>query len=265
MADDPELRRLLDAVQAPRARPADAQCVRSWRRCSELADDEDSADDSLTSRRRARASTASRASRRCTGSETLSRLVGREVQLKAENLQRTGSFKIRGAYNRISTLDRRGARGRRRRGERGQPRPGGRVGGARGRRAARASSCRRTRRWRRSTRRGTTAPRSSSAASALEDCLDAAQRVRRASTARRSCIRSRTRVVIAGQGTIGLELAEQVPERRDGRHPDRRRRARVGHRARAARGEAGRAHRRRAGGGDAARRARASRSRTASP
>ena len=37
-------------------------------------------------------------------SDTLSRLVGREVRLKAENLQRTGSFKIRGAYNRISTL-----------------------------------------------------------------------------------------------------------------------------------------------------------------
>ncbi len=37
-------------------------------------------------------------------SETLSRLAGREVHLKAENLQRTGSFKIRGAYNRISTL-----------------------------------------------------------------------------------------------------------------------------------------------------------------
>jgi threonine dehydratase len=37
-------------------------------------------------------------------SETLSQLAGREVQLKAENLQRTGSFKIRGAYNRISTL-----------------------------------------------------------------------------------------------------------------------------------------------------------------
>jgi threonine dehydratase len=37
-------------------------------------------------------------------SETLSQLVGREVKLKAENLQRTGSFKIRGAYNRISTL-----------------------------------------------------------------------------------------------------------------------------------------------------------------
>jgi threonine dehydratase len=38
------------------------------------------------------------------GSETLSRLVGREVLLKAENLQRTGSFKIRGAVYRLSTL-----------------------------------------------------------------------------------------------------------------------------------------------------------------
>ena len=37
-------------------------------------------------------------------SETLGRLCGRPVWLKAENLQRTGSFKIRGAFNRISTL-----------------------------------------------------------------------------------------------------------------------------------------------------------------
>jgi threonine dehydratase len=36
--------------------------------------------------------------------ETFSRLSGRTVFLKAENLQRTGSFKIRGAYNTISTL-----------------------------------------------------------------------------------------------------------------------------------------------------------------
>jgi threonine dehydratase len=39
------------------------------------------------------------------GSETLSRLAGRRVWLKAENLQRTGSFKVRGAMNRISRLD----------------------------------------------------------------------------------------------------------------------------------------------------------------
>jgi threonine dehydratase len=38
-------------------------------------------------------------------SETLGRLSGRRVFLKAENLQRTGSFKIRGAINKIQTLD----------------------------------------------------------------------------------------------------------------------------------------------------------------
>jgi threonine dehydratase len=37
-------------------------------------------------------------------SETLSRLVGREVFLKAENLQRTGAFKVRGAVNKIALL-----------------------------------------------------------------------------------------------------------------------------------------------------------------
>ena len=38
------------------------------------------------------------------GSATLSSTCGREVVLKAENLQRTGSFKIRGAVNTLSTL-----------------------------------------------------------------------------------------------------------------------------------------------------------------
>jgi threonine dehydratase len=37
-------------------------------------------------------------------SETFSRRCGREVRLKAENLQRTGSFKIRGAVNKLATL-----------------------------------------------------------------------------------------------------------------------------------------------------------------
>jgi threonine dehydratase len=37
-------------------------------------------------------------------SETFSRRCGREVRLKAENLQRTGAFKVRGAVNRLSTL-----------------------------------------------------------------------------------------------------------------------------------------------------------------
>jgi len=38
------------------------------------------------------------------GSETFSRIAGRDVWLKAENLQRTGAFKVRGAFNRIATL-----------------------------------------------------------------------------------------------------------------------------------------------------------------
>jgi threonine dehydratase len=38
------------------------------------------------------------------GSETFTRLSGRPVHLKAETLQRTGSFKIRGAVNRIESL-----------------------------------------------------------------------------------------------------------------------------------------------------------------
>ncbi len=38
-------------------------------------------------------------------STTFSRLTGAEVHLKLENLQRTGSFKIRGAMNKMQTLD----------------------------------------------------------------------------------------------------------------------------------------------------------------
>src|SRR5437764_7984968 len=38
------------------------------------------------------------------GSGTLSRETGRDVGLKAENLQRTGSFKVRGAMNTLATL-----------------------------------------------------------------------------------------------------------------------------------------------------------------
>jgi threonine dehydratase len=37
-------------------------------------------------------------------SETFSKLAGRPVLLKAENLQRTGAFKVRGAVNKIATL-----------------------------------------------------------------------------------------------------------------------------------------------------------------
>ena len=38
-------------------------------------------------------------------SKTLSRLSGREIFLKLENLQTTGSFKLRGSLNKIRILD----------------------------------------------------------------------------------------------------------------------------------------------------------------
>ena len=59
----------------------------------------------------------------------ISRRVGATVRLKAENLQRTGSFKVRGAHNRIARLTDAELRGRGRRRERRQPCPGGRGGG----------------------------------------------------------------------------------------------------------------------------------------
>jgi threonine dehydratase len=43
-------------------------------------------------------------------SETFSSRAGRDVWLKAENLQRTGAFKVRGAVNKIATLDDQAAR-----------------------------------------------------------------------------------------------------------------------------------------------------------
>jgi threonine dehydratase len=82
-------------------------------------------------------------------SETFSRRSGREVRLKAENLQRTGAFKIRGAVNKLSTLS-------------PEERAAG-VVAASGRLAnsasARASSCRTPHRWQRSKRARTTEPR----------------------------------------------------------------------------------------------------------
>ena len=69
-------------------------------------------------------------------SRTLTERAGVTVALKAENLQRTGSFKLRGALAKIASLGDacdRGVVSRQRR----QPRPGGRVRGPRARRPLR--------------------------------------------------------------------------------------------------------------------------------
>ena len=72
------------------------------------------------------------------------------------------------------------------------------------------SSCRRTRRWRRSMRPATTGRTSSSS----ERASTSRWRRRRSSSsrpARPSSTPSRIQRVIAGQGTLGLELVEQLP------------------------------------------------------
>ena len=60
-------------------------------------------------------------------SRALDEAIGASVFLKAENLQRVGAFKFRGAYNAVASLTRRGARARRRDRLVGQPRPGARA------------------------------------------------------------------------------------------------------------------------------------------
>ena len=139
-------------------------------------------------------------------SETLSRLIGSEVKLKAENLQRTGSFKIRGAYNRISTLDATEVVAASA-GNHGQAVAwAARQIGARARifmpQDAPMAKVDATRHY---------GAEVVLTGSALEACLEAATEYV-ADHGATLVHPFEDPAVIAGQGTIGLELAEQVPE-----------------------------------------------------
>jgi threonine dehydratase len=142
------------------------------------------------------------------GSETLSRLVGRELFLKAENLQRTGSFKVRGAYNRISRLS-------------DAERAAGVVAASAGNHGQAVAWAAREVGARATIFMPQDAPMAKVEASrhygadielaqgALEECLAAATHYVEESGA--TFIHPfEDPLVIAGQGTIGLELAEQV-------------------------------------------------------
>jgi threonine dehydratase len=143
-------------------------------------------------------------------SETLSRLIGREVHLKAENLQRTGSFKVRGAYNRISTLD-------------AEQLAAGVVAASAGNHGQAVAWAARELGTRARIFMPQDAPMAKVDAtrnygaeveltgSVIDDCLGAAV----ADVEERGATLVHPfedPIVIAGQGTIGLELAEQVPE-----------------------------------------------------
>jgi threonine dehydratase len=141
-------------------------------------------------------------------SETLSRLVGREVQLKAENLQRTGSFKVRGAYNRISSLS-------------AEQRAAGVVAASAGNHGQAVAWAAREVGARARIYMPQDAPMAKVEATrnygaeieltgpAIEECLDAAQEYV-GETGATFVHPFEDPLVIAGQGTIGLELVEQV-------------------------------------------------------
>jgi threonine dehydratase len=144
------------------------------------------------------------------GSETLSRLAGRPVHLKAENLQRTGSFKIRGAVNKLATLDE-------------AERAAGVVAASAGNHAQAVAWAAREAGIRATIFVPQDAPMAKVEATksygakvemggvALEQAIAAAQE-QVAATGATFVHPYEDEAVVAGQGTIGLELAEQLPE-----------------------------------------------------
>jgi threonine dehydratase len=145
-------------------------------------------------------------------SETFSRLAGRPVLLKAENLQRTGAFKIRGAVNKIATLsdeERRAGVAAASAGNHGQAvawaaREAGIEATVFMPLDAPMAKVDATRNY---------GARTELRGERFEEAL-AAAREYVAATGATFVHPYEDEAVIEGQGTIGLELAEQVPEAR---------------------------------------------------
>ena len=167
------------------------------------------ADDRRGARRRSR---RSRAARRCCRRARSPSAPAARSLLKAENLQRTGSFKVRGASAKLAALGEEGcAHGvvAASAGNHAQAL----AAAARGARRARARcSCRPTRRSPRSRPRAAQGAIVHIGGASLDECLDAAHERGRATAGWRSCTRSTTRTIVAGQGSLGLELLEDVPD-----------------------------------------------------
>jgi threonine dehydratase len=140
-------------------------------------------------------------------SDSLSRLAGRPIILKPEQAQRTGSFKIRGAYNRIAGLP-----------------PGVEVVAASAGNHAQGVALAASLTHRPSTifmPRGAALPKVAATrdygaivrlvGETVDECFEAAQ-AHAASTGAIYVPPFDDREVIAGQGTVGLELAEEAPD-----------------------------------------------------
>jgi len=143
-------------------------------------------------------------------SETFSRRVGREVRLKAENLQRTGAFKVRGAVNKLTMLS-------------PEERAAGVVAASAGNHGQAVAWAARQLGIRATIFVPVTAPmakidacRNYGAATEMagedfEDALDAA--IAHVDQTGGTFIHPyEDQLVVAGQGTIGLELLDQEPD-----------------------------------------------------
>jgi threonine dehydratase len=144
------------------------------------------------------------------GTETFSRMARREVWLKAENLQRTGSFKVRGAMNRIAQLDH-------------EERAAGVVAASAGNHGQAVAWAAREAGVRARIYVPLDAPMAKVEACQNygADLLLEGERFEDAMTAAQAYVEESGATfvhpfedprVIAGQGTIGLELADQVPQ-----------------------------------------------------
>ena len=141
-------------------------------------------------------------------SRFLSRTAGGTISLKAENLQRTGSFKLRGALNKIATLD---------------PDVSGVVTGSAGNHGLALAYAARERGLRATifmTERAALAKIAAArefgaevvlGGGSVDECVVAARR--RAAEEHLAFVHPfDDPAVIAGQGTLGLELVEDVPD-----------------------------------------------------
>lgn len=140
-------------------------------------------------------------------SESLSRVAGRRVLLKLEHLQRTGSFKIRGAYNKVSQLPP------------GQPVVAASAGNhAQGVALAAALTGRSATIF---MPRGAPVPKWEATrdygadvligGDTVDVCIERAEEYA-ARTGALVVPPFDDRLIIAGQGTLGLEIAEEAPE-----------------------------------------------------
>jgi threonine dehydratase len=143
-------------------------------------------------------------------SDTFSRLAGREVVLKAENLQRTGSFKIRGAFTKIASLG-------------PEERAAGVVAASAGNHGQAVAWAAREAGIAATIFVPADAPMAKVDATrnygaevemvgaSFEEAVAAARRHEEATGA--TFVHAyEDELVVAGQGTVGLELAEQIPE-----------------------------------------------------